>query len=50
MVKLTIEAVNYYTKKNSRCPKEMIIFHNACTGGQVSLFRNFFLENLNFKL
>ena len=50
MVKLSLEAVNYYSKKNSRNPKELIIFHNSCTGDQMSLFRNFFLETLVDKL
>lgn len=50
MVKLSMEAVNYYSKKNSRCPKELVMFHNSCTGDQVNLFRNFFLETLVQKL
>lgn len=50
MVKLSLECINYYSKKNSRNPKELIIFHNSCTGDQMSLFRNFFLETLMAKL
>lgn len=50
MVKLSLEAINYYSKKNSKNPKELIIFHNSCTGDQMSLFRNFFLETLMAKL
>lgn len=38
-----MEAVNYYTKRNSKSPKEIIIFHNACTMDQVNLFKNLFL-------
>lgn len=43
MVKLSFEIINYTAKKNSKCPKEVIIFHNSCTGDQVTLFRNFYL-------
>jgi hypothetical protein len=50
MVKLSFEAINFYVKKNMKTPKEVLIFHNSCTGDQVALFTNFFLTGLTNKL
>ena len=50
MVKLSFEIINYSSKKNQKCPKDIVIFHNSCSFDQVSLFKNFFLDTLTNKL
>jgi aubergine len=50
MVELLIAALNGYVARNSRTPKEVLIFQNTCTGDQVSLFHEFFIEPLKGKI
>jgi hypothetical protein len=50
MVKLSFEIITYYSKRNQRMPKEVLIFHNSCAGDQVTLFTNYFLNTLTNKL
>ena len=50
MVKLSFQAITFSAKKNSKNPKEVIIFHNSCTEDQASLFRDFFLNGLKRNL
>lgn len=43
-------AINAYISRNSKVPKEIIIFQNSCTGDQISLFHEFYIEPLRAKI
>jgi aubergine-like protein len=50
MVELAIASINAYLARNTRLPKEVVMFQNSCTGDQVSLFHEFFIEPLKAKI
>lgn len=50
MVELQLNAINAYMKRNSRLPKEVIVYHNSCPGDQISLFQEGFIEVLKKRI
>jgi hypothetical protein len=50
MVELAMSSLEAYSNRNSKLPKEMIIFQNSCTGDQVSLFHEFYITPLKAKI
>lgn len=50
MVKLFVGAISEYVRKNQKPPEEVIVFHNSCSGDQIKVFVDFFLNTLTCKL
>ena len=44
MAVLLFKITENYCKRNGKLPKEIIVFHNACSNDQVNLYREFFLH------
>ena len=50
MVSVTLSCIQSYTTRNKGYPKEIIVFMNSCTGDQVILYKQLYIDSLNTKL
>jgi hypothetical protein len=50
MVSVTLNCIQSYTTRNKGHPNEIIVFMNSCTGDQVILYKQLYIDSLNTKL
>jgi len=50
MVGLMVKAVAAYIDRNTKSPKQIVVFMSTCPGDQVALYKEFYVDRLYQRL